>query len=146
MWQWRGIDIVVWNVQHPMLRGFLWGLFAIGWLLVPVASLLINHFDLFGTRQVWLYLRGREYQALPFRDAVALQARAASALRRLDDRILGDADDDRRAFAVCRRADRLHGPGGAVRRARFDRPFRPTSTRIPPPGPDVHSTMENKSG
>jgi methanethiol S-methyltransferase len=67
MWQWRGIDQVVWNAQHPMLRGFLWGLFAIGWLLVPLATMLINHFDLFGTRQVWLYLRGREYESLPFR-------------------------------------------------------------------------------
>jgi methanethiol S-methyltransferase len=67
MWQWQGIDDVVWNAQHPMLRGSLWGLFAIGWLLVPLASLLINHFDLFGTRQVWLYLRGREYESLPFR-------------------------------------------------------------------------------
>ena len=38
-----------------------------GWLLVPLVSLLINHFDLFGTRQVWIYLRGRDYQALPFR-------------------------------------------------------------------------------
>ena len=67
MWQWRGIDQVIWNAQHSMLRGLLWGLFAVGWLLVPLASLLINHFDLFGTRQVWLHLRGREYRALPFR-------------------------------------------------------------------------------
>jgi protein-S-isoprenylcysteine O-methyltransferase Ste14 len=66
MWQWRGIDQVVWNVQQPMLRGLLWSLFAIGWLLVPLATLVINHFDLFGTRQVWLYLRGREYESLPF--------------------------------------------------------------------------------
>jgi protein-S-isoprenylcysteine O-methyltransferase Ste14 len=42
-------------------------LFAVGWLLVPAASVLIDHFDLFGTRQVWFYLRGREYQGLPFR-------------------------------------------------------------------------------
>src|SRR6188508_3557779 len=67
MWQWRGIDQVVWNVQHPLFRGALWGLFAVGWLLVPFVSLLINHFDLFGTRQVWLYLRGRAYESLPFR-------------------------------------------------------------------------------
>jgi protein-S-isoprenylcysteine O-methyltransferase Ste14 len=67
MWQWRGIDIVVWDAPSPVLRGLLWSLFAVGWFLVPVASLLINHFDLFGTRQVWLYLRGREYQELPFR-------------------------------------------------------------------------------
>ena len=67
MWQWRGIDQVVWDAHHPMFRGLLWVLFAIGWLLVPLATLLINHFDLFGTRQVWLYLRGREYESLPFR-------------------------------------------------------------------------------
>lgn len=67
MWQWRGIDQVVWNAKEPMLRGFLWGLFAVGWLLVPLVSLLINHFDLFGTRQVWLNLHGREYESLPFR-------------------------------------------------------------------------------
>jgi methanethiol S-methyltransferase len=67
MWQWRGLDHVVWNAHNPTLRGMLWALFAVGWLLVPAASLLINHFDLFGTRQVWLYLRGRECQPLPFR-------------------------------------------------------------------------------
>lgn len=67
MWQWRGIDRVVWDAEQPIVRAVLWGLFAVGWLLVPVASLLINHFDLFGTRQVWLYLRGRGYESLPFR-------------------------------------------------------------------------------
>jgi len=67
MWQWRGIDGVVWDIRQPVLRAGMWGLFASGWLLVPIASLLINHFDLFGTRQVWLHLRGREYKSLPFR-------------------------------------------------------------------------------
>jgi protein-S-isoprenylcysteine O-methyltransferase Ste14 len=67
MWQWQGIDAVVWNVQDPVARGVLWGLFGIGWLSVPAVSLLIDHFDLFGTRQVWLYLRGRQYTSLPFR-------------------------------------------------------------------------------
>jgi protein-S-isoprenylcysteine O-methyltransferase Ste14 len=67
MWGWRSVDAVVWDVRHPIARGVLWGLFATGWLLVPAVSLMINHFDLFGTRQVWLYLRGREYTDLPFR-------------------------------------------------------------------------------
>lgn len=67
MWQWRGIDIVIWDIQQPMLRAAMWGLFATGWLLVPFVTLLIDHFDLFGTRQVWLHLRGQMYQALPFR-------------------------------------------------------------------------------
>jgi hypothetical protein len=45
----------------------MWILFAAGWALVPLVSLMINHFDLFGTRQVWLHLRGRGYEALEFR-------------------------------------------------------------------------------
>src|SRR5262249_37345819 len=67
MWQWRGIDIVLWNIETPILRAAIWTLFVVGWLLIPLASALINHFDLFGTRQVWLHLNGRDLQALPFR-------------------------------------------------------------------------------
>jgi protein-S-isoprenylcysteine O-methyltransferase Ste14 len=67
MWQWQGIEALIWNVQQPIGRGLLWGLFAAGWLLVFFASLMIDHFDLFGTRQVWLHLHGRPYTPLPFR-------------------------------------------------------------------------------
>jgi protein-S-isoprenylcysteine O-methyltransferase Ste14 len=67
VWGWQGIDAVIWDVTQPVGRGLLWGLFAAGWLLVFFASLMIDHFDLFGTRQVWLYLRGRPYTPLPFR-------------------------------------------------------------------------------
>jgi protein-S-isoprenylcysteine O-methyltransferase Ste14 len=67
MWQWRSMGAAVWDVQNPIGRGVLWTLFAAGWLMVPAVSLMINHFDLFGTRQVWLYLRGWEYESLPFR-------------------------------------------------------------------------------
>ena len=67
MWQWRAIDLVIWDVRNPLARMLLWGLFASGWLLVPVVSLMISHTDLFGLRQVWLHLRGREYTHLPFR-------------------------------------------------------------------------------
>lgn len=66
MWQWQGVDVVVWNVAHPVGRGLLWVLFAAGWLMVPAVSLMISHFDLFGTRQVWLYFRGRQYTGIPF--------------------------------------------------------------------------------
>lgn len=67
LWLWQPMTAVVWDVPHPALRVGLWALFATGWLLVPAASLLINHFDLFGTRQVWLHLRGQAYTHLPFR-------------------------------------------------------------------------------
>jgi protein-S-isoprenylcysteine O-methyltransferase Ste14 len=67
VWQWQAVDVVVWDVSHPVARALLWGLFAAGWLLVPAVSLMIDHFDLFGTRHVWLFLRRREYTHLPFR-------------------------------------------------------------------------------
>lgn len=67
MWQWRGMSAVVWDVTHPVARGLLWGVFAAGWLLVPTVTLMLNHFDLFGTRQVWLSLLGLPYTDLPFR-------------------------------------------------------------------------------
>ena len=66
MWQWQPINAVVWDVHSPAARAGLWVLFQLGWLMVPLVSLMINHFDLFGTRQVWLHLTGRPYTPLPF--------------------------------------------------------------------------------
>jgi protein-S-isoprenylcysteine O-methyltransferase Ste14 len=66
MWLWQPIGPQVWQVQNELGRALLYGLFATGWLMVPVVSLLINHFDLFGIRQVWLHLRRRPYTHLPF--------------------------------------------------------------------------------
>ncbi|MGQ0635374.1 MAG: methanethiol S-methyltransferase [Planctomycetaceae bacterium] len=67
MWQWQPVDSIVWDVRQPAGRAALYVLFAIGWLMVPAISFMINHFDLFGTRQVWLHLQGKEYTSLPFR-------------------------------------------------------------------------------
>jgi protein-S-isoprenylcysteine O-methyltransferase Ste14 len=64
---WRPLGGVVWNVTDPTGRAVLLGLFAFGWLLVLVTTFLINHFDLFGLRQIWLYLRQRPYTAIRFR-------------------------------------------------------------------------------
>jgi protein-S-isoprenylcysteine O-methyltransferase Ste14 len=65
-WQWRPIGGVVWQVEHPLGQALLYGLFGTGWLIVLVTTFLINHFDLFGLRQVWLYLRGEPYRPLGF--------------------------------------------------------------------------------
>jgi len=63
---WQPIGGVIWQVEHPTARVALSGLCALGWGLVLIATFLINHFDLFGLRQVWLYLRGKDYRALTF--------------------------------------------------------------------------------
>lgn len=65
-WQWRPLGGSVWSVDNPAARTLLWILFAWGWLQVLVSTYLINHFDLFGLRQVWLYFRGRPYERVRF--------------------------------------------------------------------------------
>lgn len=65
-WQWRPLGGLVWSIEDPTGRIVLRVLFAFGWSLVLVSTFLINHFDLFGLRQVWLNLIGRPYTRLRF--------------------------------------------------------------------------------
>jgi protein-S-isoprenylcysteine O-methyltransferase Ste14 len=64
---WQPMPSIAWHVETQALRCSIWAVALVGWLLVPGASLLINHFDLFGTRQVWLHLKGKQYTQPPFR-------------------------------------------------------------------------------
>jgi protein-S-isoprenylcysteine O-methyltransferase Ste14 len=63
---WQPLGGSIWNVQDPIGQIVLYTLFAFGWGLVLVSTFLINHFDLFGLRQVWLHLLGKEYTHLKF--------------------------------------------------------------------------------
>ena len=64
---WQPIDQVIWNVSHPVASVALWAIYAAGWGVVLFATFLINHFDLFGLRQVWLQWRRRPYTHLRFK-------------------------------------------------------------------------------
>ena len=64
---WQPMGGVLWDVQQPVARGVLYALFALGWLIVLITTFLINHFDLFGLRQVWLYFLRKPYTHLGFR-------------------------------------------------------------------------------
>jgi protein-S-isoprenylcysteine O-methyltransferase Ste14 len=66
MWQWRPMPEPVWHIQTPALRTLLYAISFGGWLLVLYATFAIDHFDLFGLRQVWLYFTGKEYHHRPF--------------------------------------------------------------------------------
>jgi protein-S-isoprenylcysteine O-methyltransferase Ste14 len=63
---WEPIGGMVWDVSSPLARGVSYALFGFGWTLVLVSTFLINHFDLFGLRQIWLQLLGKPYTALRF--------------------------------------------------------------------------------
>jgi len=58
---WRSMPATIWDVSDPIASGFLWGMFAMGWLLLFASTFLIDHFDLFGLKQVYCYLRQIEY-------------------------------------------------------------------------------------
>jgi protein-S-isoprenylcysteine O-methyltransferase Ste14 len=64
LWQWRPLPGVVWSVPAGWLRDLLWTVYAAGWAVLLVSTLLIGHFDLFGLRQV---LRGTRYTEPGFR-------------------------------------------------------------------------------
>ena len=66
-WKWQPMGGVIWSIENTAVSYVLWALYAAGWLLVLISTFLINHFDLFGLRQVTLYLMGRPYQTLGFR-------------------------------------------------------------------------------
>jgi methanethiol S-methyltransferase len=57
----------VWRITDPAARNAVNTIFGLGFALVFVSTLLINHFDLFGLRQVWLQLIGKPYTHLEFR-------------------------------------------------------------------------------
>src|SRR5262245_35492479 len=66
-WQWRPIPAGVWHIENPIGRSAVLAVFWAGWVLVLVSTFLIDHFDLFGLRQVYLYAVGREYTSPEFR-------------------------------------------------------------------------------
>ena len=65
-WQWQPIPGVVWNVEDAVGKAVLQGLFWLGWVILLSSTFMINHFDLFGLRQVYLRLKDEPYRPVPF--------------------------------------------------------------------------------
>ncbi len=63
---WRPIPGDLWHITAPWAEWTMWGLFALGWLIVLLSTFLISHFELFGLTQTWSHLRGREVASLRF--------------------------------------------------------------------------------
>ena len=67
MWQWQPIGGIVWSTDNEVVKNILLVTYLLGWSIVFLSTFLINHFDLFGLRQVWLYFNNKPYTQLPFR-------------------------------------------------------------------------------
>jgi protein-S-isoprenylcysteine O-methyltransferase Ste14 len=65
-WQWRPMTEVFWDVQNSAGHMALVALFWVGWLTVLGSTFMVNHFDLFGLRQVALYWKGKEHMPVGF--------------------------------------------------------------------------------
>jgi len=65
-WQWRPIREVVWKVDNAFGRGVVWALYFLGWTIVFYSTFVIDHFELFGLKQVWQHFRGRDHETAAF--------------------------------------------------------------------------------
>lgn len=65
-WQWRPMGGVVWQMSDPVAVMMMHVIAVAGWLTVLATTFLLNHFDLFGLRQIWFNLRGLDYTPLRF--------------------------------------------------------------------------------
>jgi protein-S-isoprenylcysteine O-methyltransferase Ste14 len=65
-WYWQPMGGVVWDITASAGVTAMYTVYAAGWLLLLYSTFLINHFDLFGLRQVWLHLLGKPYTPVPF--------------------------------------------------------------------------------
>jgi protein-S-isoprenylcysteine O-methyltransferase Ste14 len=67
LWQWRPMPDVVWQVTNPVAAQMLTGLSLAGFVIVLLATFMINHFELFGLQQVVYNLTGRTLTPATFK-------------------------------------------------------------------------------
>ena len=67
-WQWRPLPDTIWSIEAGVWSTIINGLFWLGWGIVLLSTFMINHFDLFGLRQVYLHLKGEEITPVKFQE------------------------------------------------------------------------------
>ncbi len=72
-WLWQPMPEMIWQFENTFLRTVVWTIHGAGWAIVLISTFLINHFDLFGLRQIYLNYKDQEYTALEFKTPVFYQ-------------------------------------------------------------------------
>ena len=65
-WQWIPLTAMIWKSENRTVSVIVYVIAAVGWLIVPLSSLMINHFELFGLKQVYNNLTNRRSAETPF--------------------------------------------------------------------------------
>lgn len=73
LWQWRPIPAMVWDLRGTVVGSVLTVTFWLGWGILLLSTFLIDHFELFGLEQVWIYVKGREFHRPAFRTPLFYQ-------------------------------------------------------------------------
>ena len=108
MWQWQPIGGLVWSVEDEFAKTILFILYLSGWGIVFISTFLINHFDLFGLRQVWLYFNGKPYTPLPFRLPGFYRLVRHPLYLGFPDRLLVNTGNDVSTFIICCSYNRVY--------------------------------------
>jgi methanethiol S-methyltransferase len=56
-WCWQPISGALWQIDYPLMRAIVYGVCLVGWGIVLWSTFQIDHFELFGLRQMWQSLR-----------------------------------------------------------------------------------------
>lgn len=66
-WKWVPIKSIIWQVENEILILVIYGIFVLGWLIVLLSTFMINHFHLFGLKQIYDNMQSQEISGLKFR-------------------------------------------------------------------------------
>lgn len=68
LWLWQPLPTAIWTLEQPLAIAVVYGVAVSAWLYLFVASFAIDHFELFGLRQVWSFFVGRPIVPPVFRE------------------------------------------------------------------------------
>jgi protein-S-isoprenylcysteine O-methyltransferase Ste14 len=114
-WLWQPIGGVIWDLRGGVAETVMLAFYATGLIIVLLSTFLINHFDLFGLRQVYLYLIGEPYTHLEFRTPFFYRFVRHPLLRRLVTHLLVGAGHDRGSLVLRPDYHGVHSGGDSIR-------------------------------
>lgn len=65
-WKWQPLKTEIWNIENETIALLITGLFFLGWIIVLLSTFMINHFELFGLKQLVDNFKNKQPQSPEF--------------------------------------------------------------------------------